>query len=451
MTEKKQISPRSLLADLRGRTNVVLIFFNTLWLFSDRILRMIISLFVGAWVARYLAPSQYGIFNNALAITSLCAALSLLGLESIVIRELVKKPNEHPQILGTAVILRLAMAGAIAIGTVVIVGVLPAYSENSVLKWLVYVLSVGMIFQSFEIIDCYFQSQVKSKYTVVAKNVAYLLASMAKVLFIVAHFPLIYFGCAWTFELVLGAAGLVVAYRSTGLDIRIWRFDWKWARFLLLQSWPLYVAYSAAILYMKMDQIMIGSILDSRSAGIFAAATKLYEIPFTIVIIASTSFFPALVQLYERDHRLFFRRYAQITWAYSVIGLVIAVVVWGFGRDIIRLLYGIEFSQAYSVVVIQMIGLIFFFNAGLRSSYLAISGQQRVIMVTSLFAAVANISLNFFLIPRLGIQGAAIATGITQCLALLFSNVFFKSTERIFVIQLKSLFLIPAWRKDGNL
>lgn len=446
MIGKKPTPLRSLFADLKGRTSVVVIFFNTLWLFSDRIIRMVVALVVGAWVARYLAPAQYGIFNNALAITTLVSAFATLGLESIVIRELVKKPDDQSAIMGTAFGLRIVAAVAMIILTVMSVSMLKTYADDIALKQLVYILSFGLLFQSFEIVDYFFQSQVKSRYTVIAKNTAYVLTSALKVFFIVGHFPLNYFGFAWTLELVFGVVGLILVYRSRGYSVRKWRFRWSWATFLVSQSWPLYVAYSASYLYMKMDQIMIGSMLDGQSAGIFAASTKLYEIPFTIIIIVSTSMYPALVQLYERDHRLFFRRYAQITWLYSALGWIVVGTTLGLGKYMIQMLYGPAYSSAYSVLSIQMIGLVFLFNAGLRSGYLAISGQQSVIMVTSLLSAGLNVALNLFLIPIFHIQGAAIATAITQMAALCLSNILFKSTRTIFNIQLKSFFLIPAWR-----
>ena len=73
-------------------------FKNTSWLMIEQILRMMVGLFVGIWVARYLGPNQFGIFNYALAFTTLFSGMIKLGLDSIVIRELVKFPEKRDEI-----------------------------------------------------------------------------------------------------------------------------------------------------------------------------------------------------------------------------------------------------------------------------------------------------------------------------------------------------------------
>jgi O-antigen/teichoic acid export membrane protein len=107
------------------------------------------------------------------------------------------------------------------------------------------------------------------------------------------------------------------------------------------------------------------------------------------------------------------------------------------------LFYGEIFTQSYSILSIQIIGLIFVANAGLRSTYLTISGNQRIILVTTVLSAVMNIALNYFLIPILKVYGAALATTITQLCSLFLFNIFFKETRKIMRIQLQTLLLFP--------
>ena len=65
-------------------------FKNTSWLFGEKILRMIVGLFVGIWVARYLGPEQFGLFSYAQGFVGLFTAISTLELDGIVVRELIK-------------------------------------------------------------------------------------------------------------------------------------------------------------------------------------------------------------------------------------------------------------------------------------------------------------------------------------------------------------------------
>jgi O-antigen/teichoic acid export membrane protein len=77
-------------------------FANTSWLFGEKILRMIVGLFVGIWVARYLGPEQFGLLSYAQSFVGLFTAIATLGLDGIVVRELVKDPSRRDELIGTA-------------------------------------------------------------------------------------------------------------------------------------------------------------------------------------------------------------------------------------------------------------------------------------------------------------------------------------------------------------
>ncbi len=85
-------------------------FANTSWLLGERILRMIVSLFVGIYVARYLGPERFGLLSYANSFVGLFTAIATLGLDGIVVRELVKLPRQRDKLLGTSFLLKVAGA-----------------------------------------------------------------------------------------------------------------------------------------------------------------------------------------------------------------------------------------------------------------------------------------------------------------------------------------------------
>ncbi len=191
---------------------------NTGWLMADRVVRMGMGVFVGVWVARYLGPSQFGNLSFAVSFVALFGTIGTLGLESIVARDIVRDPADTPEILGTAFTLRAwgsILAPLLAFATIRLI-----QPNDRTTLLLVGLLSVGLLFQAFDTIDSYFQSQVKSKLTVLAKNSAFLLAFGVRVLLINAKAPLWSFAAAQVAELGLGAIGLLVGYRWSGGDCR---------------------------------------------------------------------------------------------------------------------------------------------------------------------------------------------------------------------------------------
>jgi O-antigen/teichoic acid export membrane protein len=80
---------------------------NTAWLFSEQILRLIAGFFVGVWVARYLGPEKFGLFSYALAFVFIFQGIAKLGLDGIVVRDLVQEPEKRDVYLGTSFWLKL--------------------------------------------------------------------------------------------------------------------------------------------------------------------------------------------------------------------------------------------------------------------------------------------------------------------------------------------------------
>ena len=153
-------------------------FASTSWLLGERVLRMAISLFVGIYVARYLGPERYGLLSYALSFVWLFSAFLDLAHREIIVRELVKTTEQQNMILGSAILLRFG--GAILLGIGVAIG-LQFVNNGQQTSLMIGIITLGMTFQSWELIEYYFQSQVQSKYTVWAQTVQLILGSLIKI------------------------------------------------------------------------------------------------------------------------------------------------------------------------------------------------------------------------------------------------------------------------------
>jgi PST family polysaccharide transporter len=206
--------PASMRDRVAGRQNLQKLIGNTGWLFADRILRIGIGLGLGVWIARYLGPDRFGLLSYAGAFVSLFSIFATLGLDGIVVRELVREPDVKNGILGSAFALKLTGSGITLIAAVTAILVLrPA---DTLVHQLVAIIAAGTIFQSLDTIDFWFQARVESRYSIYARSSAFLLVSALKVVLILNDAPLIAFAWAGVLELFLGAVGLVLAFRITG-------------------------------------------------------------------------------------------------------------------------------------------------------------------------------------------------------------------------------------------
>ncbi len=430
------------LSDSPNRQEIVA---NSGWLVSDKLLRLVVGLFVSVLIARYLGPGRFGLLSYAIAFASLFGVLAGLGLENIVIRELVKRPWDQQRLLGTAFFLQFA-AGILTWGIVIaVVALLPHGVDGTF--WLVFIVAISFVFRSVKIVEFYFRSRVEARYIVLGKVVPFLLISAFKVALVLSEAGVAAFAAAFTFEAALEAIGLVVIYRLRGQRPTGLRFHRNTALGALSESWPLLLSGLSIMVYMRIDQIMLGQMSGVDEVGLYAAAVRISEIWYFIPVFFVQSAFPAIVRSKEEDPILYNMRLQNMFSSMCLFSYIVILPLILFAKWFVVLLYGPAYAASGGVVVVHVwVGL--FVSLGVvQSAWLVNEGLTRLSLYRTLMGAVANVLLNLWLIPVFGIMGAAIATLISQAVAATLSNLLFSATRPIFVMQMKGLGCVM--RKTG--
>lgn len=185
---------------------------NTIWIMTERISQMVISLIIGVISARYLGPDNYGILNYGASFVTFFTAICNLGLENIIIKEYVEKRSENGKILGTALVLRLISSGISIIAIVIIISIL---KPNDNLMLVVTLLqSLALIFQTYELIDFWFQSNLNSKYVSIAKIIAYITVAVYKIILLVLKMPVQWFAFSTTLDYIVIMIIMLYMYKK---------------------------------------------------------------------------------------------------------------------------------------------------------------------------------------------------------------------------------------------
>ncbi len=405
---------------------------------------MAVQLFVGIYVARYLGPERFGLLSYANSYVGIFTAIAVLGLDGIVVRELVKSPDQRDTLLGTSFLLKV-------VGTllmwVLILATLFFSNNDPLTSALIAIIAFGVLFQTFNVIDYNFQAEVKSKYVVHSQIAQLIVSSITKLVLILKGLPLVWFAAVYSLDAIILAVGLAYAYSRNSGSIKKWKWNAKVALALLLDSWPLMFAYMSYLIYAKIDRIMIKEMLDEHNVGIYSAAYILYEAPLFISLMIAKSVYPILVQYYQDNKIKFFQLYSTLSSYMTLLSYLIVLFIFIFHEILIQITFGESFEESSKILMLLSFGMIPMFNAFLRSSYITISGNQKIILYTTLFSAMLNIVLNLLLIKAYGVIGAVYATVFTQTLSLIVLNFAFTNTRSIFFIQAKSLLLFGIWRK----
>ena len=213
MVLKKQMIEK--VKNLKNHQGFMKYFRNISWLFAEKILRMIVGLFISIWIARYLGPEQFGLLNYAQSFVGLFAVVATLGLDGIVVRELVKNEDIRDTLLGTTFYLKLV--GAIFVFIILSIAI-NFTSNDSYTNTLVFIIASAVIFQSFNVIDAYFQSKVLSKYVVFANFISFFVTSIISILLVLNEAPLEYFAYVILFDSFILACGFIYFYLDNSLS-----------------------------------------------------------------------------------------------------------------------------------------------------------------------------------------------------------------------------------------
>ena len=419
-------------------------FANTSWLMGERILRMAVSLFVGILVARYLGPERYGLLSYANSFVGIFIVLGTMGLDDIIVRELVKTPEQQEKILGSSFLLKLV--GTLLMWMAILAAV-PFTKNDFQTNILIIIIAFGAVFQAFNVIDFNFQAKVKSKFIVHAQFVQLIISSIVKIILVVNETPLIWFASVYCLDAIVLAMGLIFVYFYNDENIFHWKWSFETSKYLLRDSWPLIFAGVVVSVYMKIDQVMIKEMLGAKEVGLYAAAVKLSEAWYFLPLAITSSLFPAIInaKLYQKED--YFQRlqklYDLMVWIAVAIALPTAIL----SPWIVEFLYGNEYLESSSVLNIHIWSGIFVFLGVASSKYLLAENYIKKTFYRTFVGALLNIIMNYYLIGIMGIKGAALSTFASHFFAAYFYDILDKDLREMFILKTKSLFFYSLYAK----
>lgn len=426
--------PQTWQQHLSDRHSLLVVIENSGWLLFDKLLRFLLGLFVGAWVARYLAPAQYGELAYVLAFIAIFQAVATLGLDGIVVRDIAQDSGNASTILGTAFVLRLIVGVICWIVAICSMVWLNGVNDRSVV--LTALTGGALIFQAVDTIDLWFQSQSQSRRTVLAKLSAYLLSSGVKVALILHGAPLTFFAAVVAFDGLVATAGLVIAYRRFPCK-KAWSCTYTTARQLLLEGWPFILSSISIMAYMRIDQIMIKEMLGAQQLGVYAAvlplATAWQIIPMTLY----ASLAPFVARKKTEGGDAYWQALQKIFKVYALLGWLVCIPTVIFADLAVDLLFGAYYKQGGGVLMIYVFTNLFI-NMGVAQSLWLLNERKAVLgLAKAMVGAGVAIVGNWLLIPSFGIAGVAVVAVIAQFTSAVLMNSLL--SRRLFLMQIHSL------------
>lgn len=400
---------------------------NSGWMIGQQLYNMILQLVVGSLSARYLGPSNYGLINYGASIISFFSIICRLGLDSVIINEMIKRPEKRGSYLGSALVMRCSTSVASLFCIMAIVRVLEP--NNTVLHVITLLQAFAVILQSYEVFTYWFQLNLKMKYVSIATMIAQTVVGVWRIMLLATKASVYFFAFSSSIQYLVCGGVVIYCFRREHNSLKL-SYSKDDATYLIRGSYHFIISGLAVTFYSQIDKIMIGKFLDSSEVGIYTAAATIAALWEFVPNALINSARPLIIEPREKDYNKYLKRFQQLLLAITILSVVVGVVVTVLGKIAILILYGKQYLEATAPLGILIWATGFAMIGTARGIWIVAEGFNKYTKYYVFIGAAVNFALNLLFIPTLGITGASVTTLISQITVAFISPLFFKKARQ---------------------
>lgn len=396
-----------------------------------------INLVIGLLTARYLGPSRFGLIGYAAAYIGFFPSFCTLGLNSILVKEIIDNSDKEGEILGTSLFLRAFSSILSALAILCIVSIVDRGDETVIA--VVGLSTIGMIFQIFEVFNYWFQSRLQSKVTALVSLTAYIVMAVYKTFLLVTGKSVIWFALSTSVDYVCIAVLLLMAYRKHG-GSRL-SISGKRGRMLLRKSCQFILPGLMVAVYAQTDKIMLKQMISEAETGYYSTAVTLCSVWCFVLSAIIDSMYPEITKAFAIDRNLFERRNKQLYAIVFYVSAIVSILITLLAEPAVHILYGKAYLPAVVPLRIITWYTVFSYLGVARNAWVVCENRQGYLIWVYAPAALSNVILNVLLIPRWGAAGAAMASLSAQVITTMVAPFFIKGLRENTKMMVAAIFL----------
>ncbi len=402
-------------------------------------------------IAARFGAEDYGLISLSMTIAAFAVILCTLGLETGITRYVayyIEKKN-FQKIKG---ILIASFAISLACGAVVTVALMassraltqllfPNIQSSSFIIILNIILLTIPLHVSSKMLMGTFRAFKRPEYEVYTKNIT---ESTVKLILTIAvallGFSIIGVSVAYTVSILCSVTlGYFLFWKILPKMIKEVKAKFM-TKELLKYSVPLLSLGTFITIMVSLDTLMLGHFKDEYLVGIYNAVVPTAQLMFVFPFAILTLFIPTLSGLYalkkKKEFNALYKAVTKWVITFSVLTFCVLLI---YSKELLQILFGRVYAAGQVALIILALGYLLNFAIYSSQSILMVVKKTKLILYNCLIIATINIVLNLTLIPKYGIEGAAIATGISYVIWGLL--LLYESHSRIGIIPFKAVIL----------
>lgn len=404
---------------------------NIGWLVFDKVFMLVMNMVVLFVVANYYGPERYGLYQYATSIVLILEIVVQL-VDGRVVKKKYDGDNFDLIVFNVTIAKSMLSCAVLLIGTIII-----AVSQKGTdFSFILIFLMIDSIVKNLRFgMENRFEYFLKSRKVVIAANAGLLAGTIFQIVAVCNDFPIQYLAAIQLIATSISLAVLYIQYIKEYNKRKRSAFNKEIIWSIISESFPLAIAAAANVIYTRCDSVMLGMLLTTTEVGIYSISAKLVSTIQILIAPIQTSIFVRMIDWYNdpKKYEINYLRITSITTWIAISGILLSFVI----LPCVFKLLKPDYLPALNTYKILSISTVFTYNAILRSSHFTITKNGRILMIAQLVTVVINIVLNYILIRSVGMNGAAIATVISQFISLFVSNLFFKEARFVFRSQVK--------------
>jgi len=386
-------------------------------------LKIVASIGIGGWMARYLGPTDLGKLSYVAALVGILSPLGSLGVQGSLSALLCQRPR-LPGLVGSALVIEI-------LGTVFIALALLPFAlatKDPQIAALIGIAVVGNLFNSSEVFETELLNREKGTLLARVGLIQTISGVFISAAALVAHAPLVAFGWVQAIQNALRALllGSVLGERHLAKDLSAACIPT--ALMLIKRGFPLLLAGLSISLYMKSDMVMLQWLKGPSALGQYSVAVKVAESLFFLPAMLASTFMPRIGKGdLDIANNPELQQLYNFAWLLGVGMMFASSFVLPY---LIPVIFGPSFRQAQLALIISGPAAFAVATGCASSCWLQLNNLEWVSMARVTLGCIVNIVLNLVFIPRLGPSGAALSTSISYFLATFGIMIIYSSQTR---------------------
>ena len=422
---------------------------NAGWLIAQQIYSGILSFVISAIAANYLGLGDFGLIGYSASYIALFTGITRLGLDSVIVGELVSKQDDAGNILCSAMVMRIIVS---VLSMAALAGLMAVIEPgNSVLMVITVLQSVSVVLSIYEVFFYWFHARLESKYPAIGAMAASIVVCVWRIVLLALGASVEWFAASAMIQAFVTLVVVAIIFKQRAAV----RFSYSLGMMkqLFKKSYHFMISGLAILIYLQTDKVMIGSMMGKTYVGYYAAAAAVSQLWLFILCSLNISSQPIILKKHGSDPTGFIRSFQLLLFAVASMGLVTGVFFQVFGKEITVFIFGDAYIASAEMLSVLIWASIFSGIGFARNIWIIAEELNKYVKYFSALGAVGNIVLNFYLIKSFGIIGAAAATLCTEVFIVLAAPLLFKRTRCFVPLLLGSFARLPEFlqqRKKDN-